>query len=243
MEKVMCHAIERGSHIITPTRVVKNEVQEFYGVDSQNVTAIHEGVSDVFRARGAAQCLSLFDYGLQYRKFFLFVGSLEPRKNIVRIVEAYLSARQKHGFSWPLILVGGPGWQNSRELETIENLTQRGWGRYLGPVTQQVLAELYASTRALLFPSVYEGFGLPALEAQRSGTPTITSAGSAMAEFSCAADTLVNPLDVQDISAAISYAALEAPVTISLSATPAAKLTWDLTAQKTQVVYQQLQQK
>jgi ActR/RegA family two-component response regulator len=64
-----------------------------------------------------------------------------------------------------------------------------------------------------------------------------------MAEFSCAADTLVNPLDVQDISAAISYAALEAPVTISLSATPAAKLTWDLTAQKTQVVYQQLQQK
>jgi alpha-1,3-rhamnosyl/mannosyltransferase len=110
-------------------------------------------------------------------------------------------------------------------------------------VTQQVLAELYASTRALLFPSIYEGFGLPALEAQRSGTPTITSAGSAMAEFNCAADTLVNPLDVQEIAAAISHAALEPPVTISLAETPAAQLTWDRTAQKTQAVYHQLQQK
>ena len=195
----------------------------------------------MFRARGAAQCLSLSDYGLQYRQFFLFVGSLEPRKNIVRIIEAYISARQKGGFSWPLILAGGPGWQNSRELEAIADLTQRGWGRYLGPVTQQVLAELYASARALLFPSIYEGFGLPALEAQRSGTPTITSAGSAMAEFSGAADTLVNPLDVQDIAADISKTALNSPVTISLADTPAAELTWDRTAQKTQAVYQQLQ--
>ena len=111
----------------------------------------------------------------------------------------------------------------------------------MGPVTQQGLAELYASTRALLFPSIYEGFGLPALEAQRSGTPTITSAGSAMAEFSCAEDTLVNPLDVQEIAAAISHAALGSPVTISLAETPAAELTWDRTAQKTQAVYQQLQ--
>ena len=216
-------------------------IVDFYGLDSNKVTAIHEGVSDVFRARDAAQCLSLTDYGLQYREFFLFVGSLEPRKNIVRIIEAYLSARQQSGFSWPLILVGGPGWQNSRELEAIEDLTQRGWGRYLGPVTQQALAELYASTRALVFPSIYEGFGLPALEAQRSGTPTITSAGSAMAEFNCAADTLVNPFDVQDIAAAISRAALEPPVTISLAEAPAAALTWNLTAQKTQAVYQQLQ--
>jgi glycosyltransferase involved in cell wall biosynthesis len=241
MEGVMRHAVERGSHIITDAEAVKNEVQDFYGLDSNKVTAIHLGVSDVFRARGAAECLSLSNYGLQYRQFFLFVGSLEPRKNIVRIIEAYLSARQKSGFSWPLILVGGPGWQNSRELEAIENLTQLGWGRYLGPVTQQALTELYASTRALVFPSIYEGFGLPALEAQRSGTPTITSAGSAMAEFNCAADTLVNPLDVQEIAAAISHAALEPPVTISLAETPAAKLTWDRTAQKTQAVYQQLQ--
>ena len=241
MEGVMRHAVERGSHIITDAEVVKNEVQDFYGLDSHNVTAIHLGVSDVFRARGAAECLSLTDYGLQYRQFFLFVGSLEPRKNIVRIIEAYLSARQKSGFSWPLILVGGPGWQNDSELEAIANLTQRGWGRYLGPVTEQVLAELYASARALLFPSIYEGFGLPALEAQRSGTPTITSAGSAMAEFSCAADIWVNPLDVQDIAAAISDAALEPPVTINLAEAPAAALTWDLTAQKTQAVYQQLQ--
>ena len=243
MEGVMRHAVERGSHIITDAEFVKNEVQDFYGLESHNVTAIHLGVSDVFRARGAAECLSLTEYGLQYRQFFLFVGSLEPRKNIVRIIEAYLSARQKNGFSWPLILVGGPGWQNGRELEAIADLTQRGWGRYLGPVTEQVLAELYASTRALLFPSIYEGFGLPALEAQRSGTPTITSAGSAMAEFNCAADTLVNPLDVQDIAAAISHAALEPSVTISLAETPAAELTWDRTAQKTQAVYQQLQSK
>ena len=241
MEKVMRHAAERGSHIITPTQVVKNEVQDYYGLHSNKVTAIHEGVSDVFRPRSAAQCLSLSDYGLQYRQFFLFVGSLEPRKNIVGIIEAYLSARQKHGFSWPLILVGGPGWQNSREHEAIENLTQRGWGRYLGPVTEQVLAELYASARALLFPSIYEGFGLPALEAQRSGTPTITSTGSAMAEFSCAADTLVNPLDVWEIAAAISHTALEPPVTIRLAETPAAALTWDRTAKKTQAVYQQVQ--
>jgi glycosyltransferase involved in cell wall biosynthesis len=241
MEKVMRHAAERASHVITDAQVVKNEVQDFYGLDSHKVTAIHLGVSDVFRARGAAQCLSLSEYGLQYRQFFLFVGSLEPRKNIVRIIEAYISARQKGGFSWPLILAGGPGWQNSRELEAIEDLTQRGWGRYLGPVTQQDLAELYASARALLFPSIYEGFGLPALEAQRSGTPTITSAGSAMAEFNCAADTLVNPLDVQEIAAAISHAALGPPVTISLADVPAAELTWDRTAKKTQAVYQQLQ--
>ena len=241
MEKVMRHAVERASHVITDAQVVKNEVQDCYGLDSDKVTAIHLGVSDVFRARGAAQCLSLSEYGLLYRQFFLFVGSLEPRKNIVRIIEAYISARQKGGFSWPLILAGGPGWQNSRELEAIADLTQRGWGRYLGPVTQQVLAELYASARALLFPSIYEGFGLPALEAQRSGTPTITSAGSAMAEFSCAADTLVNPLDVQEIAAAISHTALNSPVTISLADTPAAELTWDRTAQKTQAVYQQLQ--
>ncbi|MEL0138189.1 MAG: glycosyltransferase, partial [Halieaceae bacterium] len=100
---------------------------------------------------------------------------------------------------WPIVFVGGPGWQSEAEHQAIQTLVSRGWAQYLGFVDASVLPALYSAAGALVFPSVYEGFGLPALEAQQSGTRVITSRGSAMAEFSSEHDLLVDPLEVDSL--------------------------------------------
>jgi alpha-1,3-rhamnosyl/mannosyltransferase len=141
---------------------------------------------------------------------------------------------------WPIIFVGGAGWKSESEHQEIQSLVQRGWAQYLGFVDAATLPILYSAAGALVFPSIYEGFGLPALEAQQSGTRVITSRGTAMAEFASEHDLLVDPLEVDSLIEGMA-SAVESKLAADGRALEShgSGLSWQNTARLTAEVYQQ----
>jgi glycosyltransferase involved in cell wall biosynthesis len=139
-------------------------------------------------------------FGLQPRGYFLFFGALEPKKNIGRLVEAYLSS----GTSAPLLLVGGRGWKSQAELSLVglrnDNLPGGPRIRRIDYLPFGTLLRLIRGARAVLFPSLYEGFGLPVAEAMALGTATLTSTEASLPEIAGDASVQVDPYDVQAIA-------------------------------------------
>ena len=198
--KQMERSVAVADHVITDTELVRGEVIRFYGLPPEKVTAIPLAASPWFAPRNEQQCSAVLDrLRLPYKGFFLFASTIEPRKNIRRICAAYKDLRRSTQVEYPLIFVGAAGWSSAAEHSDIQELESLGWGRYLEYVDTATLSKLYSAAAALVFPSIYEGFGLPALEAQQSGTPVITTAASAMSEFSAPHDILVDPYEVSDI--------------------------------------------
>lgn len=209
------HIVEKADHIVTVSEFTRRDVQEFFKIPDNRITntwqsvSVNEAVisnSDEEAARDVEN-----RYGLSFRDYFLFLGAVEPKKNISRLVEAYAAS----GSTRPLILVGGLGWQYEQDLETLKDERLLSWrfdGSHIKPerrvqrlpyVPLASLMSLIRGARAVLFPSLYEGFGLPILEAMLLGTPTITSNTSSMPEVAADASMLVNPYKIEEIRDAI----------------------------------------
>ena len=197
-------AIEGKVHVITDSFHVRDELVNDFGVESSRISTVHLAPDPRCRPRHESECGHVLDaLGLSYKAFFLSVGTIEPRKNLRRVFEAFRAGRRAGHFDWPLIVLGASGWKSSREHEMLDELTKDGLALYLDYVTDETLLTLYASAGALVFPSLYEGFGLPALEAAACGCPVITSERSAMAEFAPEQTLFVNPEDVSSIFGAL----------------------------------------
>ena len=134
------------------------------------------------------------------RNFFLFVGTLEPRKNLTRLLQAYDSLPQSIKGKIKLVIVGGKGWGKVNLLDTIAQLDLTERVKVLGRVNDAELATLYANAQFLVMPSLYEGFGLPLVEAMSYGTPVLTANNSSMPEVAGNAGLLVDALDVKSIA-------------------------------------------
>jgi len=206
--KLVNNAIEQSvkfaDHIITDTEFIKHQLCESFALSRDKVTAIHLGVNKQYFPRTEVQCAKVLGlYGLSYKQFLLFVSTIEPRKNVLRLLQAYQLYREKHSQGLPLIMVGSPGWRSDKEHRIIKQLEAKGWVKYLGYVRQSDIPVLYAASKGLLFPSLYEGFGLPVAEALQSGVQVLTSENSAMSEFAKEKTYLVNPYCVESIKAGI----------------------------------------
>ena len=197
-------ALLNADHIITDSEFIKNEIIDTFGEKPGKITAIPLGASSSFYPRNINECnRHLSNYGLTYKSYFLFVSTLEPRKNIVNLLEAFKIYRQQNPNGKPLILIGGQGWNNELILNKLSYLESKGWARYLGYVPQDSIPIFYSGAKALLFPSTYEGFGLPVLEAMQSGIPVLTSNHSSMSEISGDFAQLVNPEDISGMTESI----------------------------------------
>ena len=168
-----------ADRVLAVSEFTKSEAVELLGVPAERVAVIGNAVDALFTPDGRAAEGS----------YVLAVGTLEPRKNLRRIVEAAGRAGVE------LRVVGARGWGG---------VDTPGW---LGEVSDEELAALYRGARALVFPSLYEGFGIPVLEAMASGTPVVTTAGGATEEVAGGAAVLVDPLDIEAIAAGIEDAA------------------------------------
>ena len=203
-ERGISDAVSRGAHIITDSRVMEAEIQKEFALPSERISAIHLAPDPRCQPRTEAQCgRVLRELKLEYRSFFLSVGTIEPRKNLLRLLAAFRRGRAEGHFDWPLVVVGASGWKNDREHEALHDLCRDGRAIYLKYVPDDTLHLLYSAAGALVYPSVYEGFGLPVAEALASGCPVITSAGTAMEEFAAGRARLVNPLDEDSIMRAL----------------------------------------
>ncbi|MGN4150084.1 glycosyltransferase family 4 protein [Burkholderia gladioli] len=186
--------LARAGHLITDSEATRAEVAEFFSWPLERITAIPLGVAPDYHPRGAAELAApLAELGLAAGGYALCVSTLEPRKRVDRLIAAYGRLPEALRRRWPLVLAGSRGWRNETLLAQIAQAENEGWLRYLGYVPEASLPMLYAGARAFLFPSVYEGFGLPVLEALASGVPTLTSNSTSLPEVAGGSARLVSP--------------------------------------------------
>ena len=169
------------------------------------VEAIPLGVDAAFAPQAPeALAPTLERLGLQPGAYLLCVATLEPRKNISRLIDAFLGLPAPVRTRYPLVLAGAPGWHGEALAERIRDLPRGGQVVQLGYVAQADLPALYAGARLFAFPALYEGFGLPVLEAMASGVPVVTSNCSSLPEVAGDAALLVNPEDTDALRLALA---------------------------------------
>lgn len=191
-------SIERACHILTVSDFVREELINLLGIPADKVTTTYNGVDENYRPRDEVQCReTLKRYGLGYQRYLLVVGTVEPRKNLRRLINAYLLLPKALQQAYPLLLVGGKGWESPEFYAQLDKLQANGSLIWPGYVPEADLPLLYAGAKALAFPSIYEGFGLPVLEAMASGVPALAAHRSAPAEILGEAGMLVDTLDEQ----------------------------------------------
>jgi len=246
----------KADHIVTVSENTKRDIIELLAVDEKRITNTYQAVSfskgDIERPEATIAEQLAGSFGLELYEYLLFFGALEPKKNVGRLIEAYLAS----GVDVPLVLVAGEGWHNESETMLIEELREnepRSTGlnrtrlkravrrfRYVRPST---LVTLIRGARAVVFPSLYEGFGLPVLEAMVLGTPVVTSRASSLPEIAGDAALLVDPYDSDDIARAITTIVNDADLRADLSRrgrTQAAKFSVERYRERVEALYASL---
>jgi glycosyltransferase involved in cell wall biosynthesis len=212
----------RSAHIVTVSEASKRDIVNLLGVPEDRVTNTYQAVDIPERLATKPEELVRRElkgaFGLDWGEYFLFFGAIEPKKNLSRLIEAYLAS----GVARPLVIVGRMAWNTHTELamlyeddhrqfvpkgpiEGVQGLTRRlrDRVRLVNYVPFRMLVGLIRGARALCFPSLYEGFGLPALEAMQLGTPVLTSTTSSLPEVVGDAALTVDPYDTRAIAEAI----------------------------------------
>lgn len=189
-------SVAEAEHVITDAAYTRNEIIAEFGVAPDRITSIPLAARSIFRPRSADECRVVLErHGLKYRAFVLCVGTLEPRKNLEFMIHTYAELPASVRARTPLVLVGMKGWLTSSIESTMSSLVASGHIRPLGFTSDFDLAHLYASAQVLVYPSLYEGFGLPPLEAMASGTPVIVSNRTTLPEVVGDAGELIEPTD------------------------------------------------
>ncbi len=200
-ERLLPRTLARADRIVTDAPLIRAEIIDTLGVAAERIVAVPIGIDAVYRPVSAdRRSAVLRRYGLDDRGYLFCVGTLEPRKNLAGLVDAYGKLPTALRRQFPLVMAGGRGWREELFENKVANLEQSGEVRRLGYVPEGDLPALYSGARAFAFPSFYEGFGLPPLEALACATPVLTSRGTAMEELAGQDSLLVDPHDVDAIS-------------------------------------------
>ena len=198
--------LRRADRIFVASEFTGNELSELYGVEKEKMTVVYAGVDRrIFKKRDRSECLSVLDkFGVEYRNYFLYLGTIEPRKNLKRLVLAYGETCRKlksEGREVPAFVVAGRlGWYFDEIKEAIEKESNDGRIIMPGYLTEEEKSVLYSGARAFLFPSLYEGFGIPVLEAMACGVPVLTSNVSSLPEVAGDSALLCDPFSQDEIS-------------------------------------------
>jgi glycosyltransferase involved in cell wall biosynthesis len=232
----------RADAIITVSHHSKHDLISDYGIDPEKVFVIYEAASgELAPAAEALESEARARYGLPQR-YLIFVGTIEPRKNLVRVVEA-LQLLLDRGLSIPLLVVGRKGWLYDEFFRRLDELEVRHAVHFSGYVPAQDLPVLYSAATLAIMPSVYEGFGLPILEAMACGTPVVSSRASCLPEIGGEAARYFDPHSVEEMAQVIQAVWNDAELRAEMSEQGrewAAGFSWWRAAQETAAVYERL---
>ncbi len=231
-----------ASAIIAVSAATKRDVVRTLRVPESKVHVVYEAAGPQFRPLPTGPSLEAVrrKYGLP-ESFALYVGTIEPRKNLVRLFEAFQLVRRRGCRSSVLALVGKRGWSDAAILSSLERLDLGDAVRILGHAPIEDVVALYNLADVLVLPSLYEGFGLPVIEAMACGTPVVTSPNGALAEIAGEAAEYVDPTQVESIAAGIYAVLSDRDRQAALQAAGlrrAAQFSWQATAEQTRRVYQ-----
>jgi glycosyltransferase involved in cell wall biosynthesis len=240
-----------ADHIVTVSENSKRDIIELLGVEERRITNTYQTVEfpKEWVERPVAVVANQLEgtFGLEFHDYLLFYGALEPKKNVRRLIDAYLIS----GVDVPLVLVVGGGWQNEAEMKLlaerneIERTSNRSRHRIhrLDYVSFATLVTLIRGARAVIFPSLYEGFGLPVLESMMLGTPVVASRVSSLPEIAGEAALFVDPYETDQIARAITTIVNDGDLRAELSrrgSAQAAKFSVERYRERVETVYASL---
>ena len=241
MRPIIPLATRQASAIITVSQSAKEDIVRILDVPPEKVKVIYEAPGSEFRPMNGSADLAfakkIFDLP---KEFILHVGTLEPRKNLVRLLEAFTELRIKGAMKHHLVFVGKPGWGFSDIFAAVEDLGIQRYVSFLDYVPSRWLAAIYNLADVLIYPSLYEGFGLPIVEAMASGTPVITSPNGALREIAADAAAFVQPEQAASIAETLLQVLSNKALQSELAAkglARAAAFSWEQTARETLLLY------
>ncbi len=229
-----------ADRVLAVSETTKRDLVKFLNVAPGKIEVVYNGVSERFRRLDGVPERVKLQYRLPER-FLLFVGTVEPRKNLPRLIKAFDAAARK--IPHALVIVGAKGWKAAPMYRAITESPFRDRILFTGYVDDDDLPALYNLADVLVYPSLYEGFGIPVVEAMACGTPVMTSNGSALAEIADGAAVLVDPLDVGRIGEAIERVVGDEPLRADLRAKGferAKHFSWDVAASQVVACFQAL---
>jgi glycosyltransferase involved in cell wall biosynthesis len=203
MKKLVRRTARRADHILTVSQFSAADISSRYGVPRDKITVTYLAASECFRPRDkhlARERLAK-SHGIDF-PFLLYVGRVQARKNLLRLVEAYARLR-KQGLATRLVIVGKRDFQSERLAAKVADLGLEASVGFPGFVSFEDLPWFYNAAEAFVFPSLFEGFGLPVVESMASGVPTITSRGSSLEEVAGEGAMLIDPLDTSSLAGAL----------------------------------------
>jgi alpha-1,3-rhamnosyl/mannosyltransferase len=234
--------INRAQHVITVSEFTKKELVELFGVKHDKVTVVYEGVSTSFKPTpGEALIRILEKWSLIPDGYLLSVGTLEPRKNLLNLFKAYDRLPDAVKSRWPLVVVGMSGWKEKGIIREMDILIRKGNLVPLGYLSDAELAVLYSGAKLFAYLSLYEGFGLPPLEAMACGAPVISANRTSLPEVIGDAGILVDPEDIEVVTQTLESVLDDSHKCQEMSKKgqrQAAKFTWRICAENTYDVYQ-----
>ena len=235
----------RARKIIAPSEWTRREIIEFLGIKPGKIQVIHEGAREKMLPLLESNCQSVLDrFGIK-KPFLLFVGTIEPRKNLTTLIRAYDTLMRETEHRPQLVLCGGRGWLDDEVFSLVEKLKLQEHVLFTGYVEDSDLPALYSSAEAFIYPSLYEGFGLPPLEAMACGTPVITSNSSSLPEVVGKAGLMHDPQDHLALTRSIVEILSDKDSRehfIRAGLEQASRFSWDRAARETQAVYDEVYQ-
>jgi alpha-1,3-rhamnosyl/mannosyltransferase len=242
-DRHFARGLARAKHVVVVSESVRREAIRHLGLNPDDVTAVHNGIGDHFRPQTADAVRAVQTrLGLPPR-YFLCVGTIEPRKNLAMLMRAFCDLPPDVRASCPLVLAGGWGWRADAERDVFESEGRRRGVVHLGYVADADLPGLYGGAAALLYPSHYEGFGLPPVEMLACGGAVVASTADAVREVVGRHADLLDPLDLAGWRDAMRRVATDPDSAAALArggVAHARRFTWSAAAGKTLDVYQRV---
>ena len=231
-------SVQRATRVIAVSEATRQDVIRYYGAKPSQVVTVPNGVPADYHPLPPDEVAEFRAREGLPERFILFVGTLQPRKNLETLLRAYAQVADDIG--WELVVVGATGWAYDPIFETARSLGLAERVRFAGYVPGEDLPRWYNAAGMFVYPSLYEGFGLPLLEAMACGTPVIAANTSSLPEVVGDAGLLVDPRDADELAGAIRRLAESASLREDLSARGrqrAAAYSWRRTAEETLAVY------
>ena len=244
LQKELKTTLVRADALITDSEYTRRELADYFSWPIERIHTVPLASSAEFHPRSAKELRSaLSRHGLEVGGYSLFVGTIEPRKNIETLLDAYSRLPLELRKRWPLVLTGYHGWRNEAIHQRLESAKREGWAYYLGFVPSEDLPLLFAGARLFTFPSLYEGFGLPVLEAMSSGVPVVCSNSSSLPEVAGEAALMCDAKDTEMLTELIRRG-LEDEMwrasAVEQGLVHSARFSWERCAMQTLEVYQKV---
>lgn len=201
LDAVVPRSVRRADHVLADSQATKDDLIALYNVPPEKITVLHSGVDARFQRVNEPNFVRE-KYKIGSAPYVLSVGTVQPRKNYRRLIEALAMLRQR-GCDLHLVVAGGRGWLENPIYETIRTTHMQDYVHFIGFADEADLPALYSAAACFAFPSLYEGFGLPVLEAMSCGTPVVTSGVSSLPEVAGDAALIVDPTRVDAIADAV----------------------------------------